>query len=57
MNDVLIRPVAIAIGAVFCFRGYLAMRVMLPIWGLVLGPRRTLQVRPVVPALTSPHAA
>jgi hypothetical protein len=57
MNDLLIGLVAIAVGAEFCFRGYLARRVIIPTWGLVLGPRLTLLVRPVVPALTAPHAA
>lgn len=37
MDDVLVGILIIAIGAVFCFRGYLAMRIVLPIWGLFAG--------------------
>jgi hypothetical protein len=37
MRDNLIGLVAIAVGALFCFRGYLAMRVVIPIWGAFVG--------------------
>jgi hypothetical protein len=37
MDDVLVGILIIAIGAVFCFRGYLAMRIVLPVWGLFAG--------------------
>lgn len=33
MGDVVLGIIAIVVGAVFCFRGYLAMRVIIPIWG------------------------
>lgn len=41
MQDVVLGILALAVGAVFCFRGYLAMRVIIPIWaafgGFLLG--------------------
>ena len=37
MADVLVAILAIAIGAAFCFRGYLAMRIVIPIWGFFAG--------------------
>src|SRR5215204_4545908 len=37
MNDVLLGVMAILIGAVFCFRGYFAMRIIIPIWGAFAG--------------------
>ncbi len=37
MNDVLFGVLAIAAGALFCFRGYLAFRVVIPIWGAFVG--------------------
>lgn len=37
MADILIALLAIVIGAAFCFRGYLAMRVIIPIWGAFTG--------------------
>lgn len=37
MNDVVLALLAIAIGALFCFRGYLTMRVVIPIWGAFTG--------------------
>jgi Domain of unknown function (DUF4203) len=33
VNDVLVALLALAAGALFCFRGYLAMRIVIPIWG------------------------
>jgi hypothetical protein len=33
MQDIVVGLLAIAVGALFCFRGYLAMRVIIPIWG------------------------
>lgn len=33
MQDVILGLLAIAVGAMFCFRGYLAMRLIIPIWG------------------------
>jgi hypothetical protein len=33
LDDVLIGILAILVGLLFCFRGYLAMRVVIPIWG------------------------
>jgi hypothetical protein len=35
--DVVIGVLAVAIGALFCFRGYLAMRIIIPIWGAFVG--------------------
>jgi F0F1-type ATP synthase assembly protein I len=35
--DVLLGVFAIAVGALFCFRGYLTMRVIIPIWGAFAG--------------------
>ena len=37
MRDVVIGILAVAFGALFCFRGYLTMRVVLPIWGAFVG--------------------
>jgi Domain of unknown function (DUF4203) len=37
MEDVLLGVLAIAIGALFCFRGYLTMRVIIPLWGAFAG--------------------
>lgn len=37
MGDVIVGLVAIAIGAAFCFRGYFAMRVIIPLWGAFAG--------------------
>ena len=33
MKDIIVGIVAILVGALFCFRGWLAMRVVIPIWG------------------------
>lgn len=37
MNDVVVGLIAILTGAVFCFRGYLAMRIIIPLWGAFAG--------------------
>ena len=37
MEDVLIGLLAIGIGAAFCFRGYLSMRLVFPLWGALVG--------------------
>lgn len=37
MQDIVVGILAIAVGALFCFRGYLAMRVIIPIWGAFVG--------------------
>jgi hypothetical protein len=37
MRDVLIGLVAVAAGLLFCFAGYVALRVIIPIWGAVSG--------------------
>ncbi len=37
MNDVLVGLAAIAVGALFCWRGYVAMRLIIPIWGAFAG--------------------
>lgn len=37
MQDVLVGLIAIAVGAVFCFRGFLTMRIVIPIWGAFSG--------------------
>ncbi len=37
MDDVIVGLVAILTGAVFCFRGYLAMRIIIPLWGAFAG--------------------
>jgi hypothetical protein len=37
MSDVIVGVIAIAVGVVFCFRGYLAMRIIIPIWGAYIG--------------------
>ncbi len=37
MGDFLVGLAAIAIGGLFCFRGYLTMRVIIPIWGAFAG--------------------
>lgn len=33
MQDVVLGILAVFVGAVFCFRGYLTMRIIIPIWG------------------------
>jgi hypothetical protein len=37
MNDIVVGTIAILTGAVFCFRGYLAMRIIIPLWGAFAG--------------------
>ena len=37
MDDVVVGLLAALTGAVFCFRGYLAMRVVIPLWGAFAG--------------------
>ena len=37
MSDVILGLFAILVGTVFCFRGYFAMRIIIPIWGAFAG--------------------
>ena len=37
MNDIALGVLAIVVGLAFCFRGYLAMRIVIPLWGLFSG--------------------
>ncbi len=37
MNDIVVGTIALLTGSVFCFRGYLAMRVVIPLWGAFAG--------------------
>ena len=37
MDDIVVGILAIVVGLLFCFRGYLAMRVVIPIWGAFAG--------------------
>jgi hypothetical protein len=37
VQDIVVGILAIVIGGLFCFRGYLAMRVIIPIWGAFAG--------------------
>jgi len=37
MNDVLVGLAAIAIGLLFCLRGYVAMRLIIPVWAFFAG--------------------
>lgn len=37
MGDIILGVLVAAAGALFCFRGYLAMRVIIPIWGALSG--------------------
>ena len=37
MNDIVVGIIALLTGAVFCFRGYLAMRLVIPVWGAFAG--------------------
>jgi hypothetical protein len=37
MNDIIVGMIALLTGAVFCFRGYLAMRIVIPLWGAFAG--------------------
>lgn len=37
MDDVIFGLLAIAAGALFCFRGYLAFRIIIPLWGAFVG--------------------
>lgn len=37
MEDFVVGLLAIAVGALFCFRGYLALRIVFPIWGAFVG--------------------
>ena len=37
MDDILLGILALLLGAAFCFRGYLAMRVVIPLWGAFMG--------------------
>lgn len=37
MEDIVVAILAIAVGALFCFRGHLTMRVIIPLWGAFAG--------------------
>jgi hypothetical protein len=37
VQDVIVGLLAVAVGALVCFRGYLAMRIIIPIWGAFAG--------------------
>jgi len=37
MEDVVVGFLAVLVGGLFCFRGYLAMRIVIPIWGAFAG--------------------
>jgi hypothetical protein len=37
MSDIAVGTIALLTGAVFCFRGYLAMRLVIPVWGAFAG--------------------
>ena len=37
MKDVIVGTIIILIGALFCFRGWLAMRIVIPLWGAFAG--------------------
>lgn len=37
MSDVVLGLLAIIVGAAFCFQGYLALRLIIPIWGALAG--------------------
>lgn len=37
MSDIFVGIIALLTGAVFCFRGYLAMRIVIPVWGAFAG--------------------
>lgn len=37
MSDIVVGILALLTGAVFCFRGYLAMRLVIPVWGAFAG--------------------
>jgi hypothetical protein len=37
VEDIVVGLLMLVVGAVFCFRGYLAMRVVIPIWGALAG--------------------
>jgi Domain of unknown function (DUF4203) len=37
MKDIVVGVIAILVGGVFCFRGWLAMRIIIPIWGAFAG--------------------
>lgn len=37
MTDVVVGLLALAVGALFCFRGYLTMRLVIPVWGAFTG--------------------
>ena len=37
MDDILVGIIALIVGLVFCFSGYFAMRVVIPIWGAFAG--------------------
>jgi hypothetical protein len=37
VKDVIVGLLALGIGTLFCFRGYLAMRLVIPVWGALAG--------------------
>lgn len=37
MDDVIVGVLAVLVGVAFCFRGYLMMRVIIPLWGAFAG--------------------
>jgi len=37
VSDIILGLLALAVGALFCFRGYLTMRLVIPVWGAFAG--------------------
>ena len=37
MKDIIVGLLAVAAGLMFCFRGYLLMRIVIPVWGFFVG--------------------
>ena len=37
MQDWVVGLLAIAVGALFCFRGFMTMRIVIPVWGAFTG--------------------
>ena len=37
MKDIIVGLLAVAAGFMFCFRGYLLMRIVIPVWGFFVG--------------------
>ncbi len=57
MDDILLGLLAVAAGALFCFRGAFAFRIVIPIWGAFVGFGFGAGLSPVKRFVEKPAAA